>query len=419
MKRFESSKRREFRSRGFTLVELLVVIAIIGIMVGLLLPAVQAAREAARRMSCSNNFKQLGLAMHNYHSAYKRLPKHGTGTWVDFAPNAAIPRNDSNSGSLCMTVGLLPYMEQQALWQQISNPLDWNKDGTVDFPAMGPHAQIGGLRVNYSPWYVEIPTFRCPSDPGVGLPAAGRLNYGPCIGDSAGETMLNPICWNRTSNPDEPCFASPFATVEHRAILQARYGRGFFTFRTQRRFRDCLDGLSNTIAMAEITTDLGDNDKRTRINRTRDRAEVFNNVKICEDLGHVDVERPGFWCDGFDCPVPTGPGVMNGINSTQNRGMQWANAYPVITSVTTNLPPNSEACVAEFVEFSGALPASSRHPGGVHIMLGDGSVNFVTDSIEAGDARAPLVTSGRPSPYGLWGGLGTRANSEQVSLDQG
>ncbi|MGB0762300.1 MAG: DUF1559 domain-containing protein, partial [Rubripirellula sp.] len=114
--------RKNSRS-GFTLVELLVVIAIIGVLVGLLLPAVQAAREAARRMSCSNNFKQIGLGIHNYHSTYKQLPTQGAGTGELIVPgHYAHNSSVRNNQSLSFLVGLLPFIEQQALWEEISNP---------------------------------------------------------------------------------------------------------------------------------------------------------------------------------------------------------------------------------------------------------------------------------------------------------
>ena len=180
--------------QAFTLVELLVVIAIIGVLVGLLLPAVQAAREAARRMSCSNNFKQIGLALHNYHSAYKQLPQHHGGTWTD----GNTPAHQNNQLSLSFLVGLTPFMEQQAVWETISNPNRERVDGMIQsppFPAMGPalDPNVYADAAQYVPWMSEIPTLRCPSDPGVGLPSMGRTNYAACMGDSIDFMDVGPV----------------------------------------------------------------------------------------------------------------------------------------------------------------------------------------------------------------------------------
>ena len=235
--------------------ELLVVIAIIGVLVGLLLPAVQAAREAARRMSCGNNMKQLGLAMHNYHSTYDRLPMHGTGH-----DGIAGTHTEQSSGSsttsmrlLSSFVGLLPFIEQQALWEEISNPstftlLNPNTPRNPPYPAMGP-SPVANTIYYYRPWMTEVAALRCPSDPGKGLPAAGRSNYGVCFGDSW--TWYQ--CYGTTQNwaPNE------YVTLRNRVI-----GRGTFVPRIGTQMRDVLDGLSNTAAMSEHITSLEDRDSR-------------------------------------------------------------------------------------------------------------------------------------------------------------
>ncbi|MCM2374768.1 DUF1559 domain-containing protein [Aporhodopirellula aestuarii] len=391
--------------RGFTLVELLVVIAIIGVLVGLLLPAVQAAREAARRMSCSNNFKQIGLSIHNYHAAYNQLPMQAGGTYdfhgVSQANNNAsdVPKA-SNELELSWLVGLTPFFEAQALWEQISNPLVDPISGNT-FPAMGPNPRrtlTAHGTARYEPWLTNIPSLRCPSDPGVGIPSQGRTNYACCIGDAVKNTHDGPLNSAGKSNGNEE---------DVRASC-----RGVFVARQKMGFRDILDGLANTICAGEILTDLGDNDVRTRAVNRSSGPSIWNDVQKC-DPGR-DPARPSFW----QATLPTNIAFYG--TAEQRRGYQWALGRPYFTGITTISPPNDEICLQVNHINVGNLPPSSRHQGGCHVLMSDGAVKFVTDSIEAGNqASATVQLGGNPppgsqSPYGLWGSLGTRASKEVI-----
>lgn len=353
------------RRRAFTLVELLVVIAIIGVMVGLLLPAVQAAREAARRMSCGNNFKQIGLGVHNYHAAYNQLPMHMGGT----NPGAWDNKQPGNARSLSMLVGILPFVEQQALWEEISNPMERGINGnTPDFNPMGPEGQDA----TYPPWRTEIPGYRCPSDPAtVTAGQLGRNNYGPCLGDN------------------------PWSSLDDEIVADSR---GFFVPRKAMRFRDVLDGLANTIMMGEMATDLGANEiigaGREAIGDAWNADRVTLNLAQCRNL--INPQRPQFW---------------NGGNA-RPRGNGWAFAQASNQAVHTIRPPNKESCRDGWNNSEGYYSMSSRHQGGCHVLMGDGAVKFVTDSIESGNQDAPAARAGVQSVYGLWGALGTRAVKE-------
>ena len=416
-----SQKRK---SAGFTLVELLVVIAIIGVLVGLLLPAVQAAREAARRMSCSNNFKQLGLALHNYHSAFNQLPVQGGGTGIGLQNNRWWQRgHDANHECLSALVGLTSFFEQQGLWEMIANPSTLTVTGAAPpgntgltnpprWPAMGPNPRNYARNPGYIPWATDIPTLRCPSDPGKGLPALGRTNYALCLGDSPGQQHHQSRNGNLTPRTQN------WAIGNYNSV-----SRGVFMIRRSARFRDILDGLSNTIAMGEIITNLGDRDKRSAASWLRRSSNAVNdNPLFCVDNNEIDPERPQFWCNGgSNCTTPT---VLSS-NNHEARGANWANFRAMCTQMFTVRPPNAELCVGTWIDSSGTHTASSRHQGGVHVLLTDGAVKFITESVDAGNQSAGAVRRNQPgprapgsaSPYGLWGALGTKASRETIETE--
>ena len=417
-------RRTQSSRQGFTLVELLVVIAIIGILVGLLLPAVQAAREAARRMSCSNNFKQIGLAIHNYHSAYKQLPTNGTGTKRMLGMASASQR--SNRLFLSWLVPILPFIEQQALWEEISNPsFDVPPGRTLPgavaatgWPAMGPTP----WQTSYVPWVTQIPTYRCPSDPGMKQSAGqlGRTNYACSLGDAVDRSHnggRNDYGWFGNTNPNRD---------QNWAVERARAAqRGFFWNRNEMKFRDCLDGLSNTIAAGEVVTSGGKREivadfvRRIPMRAPGARNNTILQPSLCKTGAHIDPERPQFYARNAS---------VSGSLS-QAKASRWADSRSYYTAFTTIRPPNSPNCVENGSDgnTSGVIStAGSRHQGGAHVLMGDGSVNFITDSVEAGDATLPTVcvqrssvvgiasVPGFASPYGLWGALGTRDAGETI-----
>ncbi len=356
---------------GFTLIELLVVIAIIAILVALLLPAVQQAREAARRSQCKNNFKQLGLALHNYHDTFGCFPyaRGGTG----HPDGGTIQAADNNVNRASGFIGLLPYIDQGALYNQISGPLTI---GGVSYPAFGPRPGTGNEA--YTPFMQDIPVLTCPTSQQINTnKLGGQTNYGFSWGDN-----------NRQITGSE--------TVSARVSVRSNR-RGMFGFQATRRFRDIDDGTSNTIAMGEMATSNDPSDILGGIASSRGTSPAYDNSITCFLEGN------------------RGSGKLTAGSNRNWRGNGWANGVAVYTGINTILPPNSPACMQSSNDHSnGQVPASSWHVGGVHVLMGDGAVRFISENISTGNLSLKDVTSGT-SPFGAWGALGSISGSEVVS----
>ena len=339
--------------RGFTLIELLVVIAIIAILIGLLLPAVQKVRDAAARSSCSNNLKQLGIALHSYNDTVGTLPvregRYPTGY----------------GGRMSGLIELLPYMEQAPLHKLAMTST------STDYPTETPSRPWDS---KYSPWTQLVKPYLCPADTDGTSSNVKHTSYMLCSGDS--------IDLHTSNNASRGMFG------KNTTLVNGVAGKGF-------KLTDIIDGTSNTIAASERRRG------QSSIAKTRTYHQAgswFNTPQQCLSLFNNTTQT---WTAG----------------SLGNwAGVRWPDGGMGFAGLTTNAPPNSVSCAWNSHDAqNGLYPPSSNHSGGVNAAMGDGSVRFIRDSINAGNPTAVGTGLSGQSPYGVLGAMGTRAGGETVS----
>ena len=354
---------------AFTLIELLVVIAIIAILIALLLPAVQAAREAARRSQCSNNLKQVGLAIHNYVSTFQVLP---FGKGVCYGSQAGCTNTYPGAAAYArwsVHSQLLIYIEQGNLYNGINFNIPPETPGMAGDVAFMPAYQNTN-RENATASLTQVSTFLCPSDGNGAL-----LGQWP-----GGNSYLGNLqSWACDLSEGYPSTVAP-----------SEQQQGIFYYQSSVRLASITDGLSNTAFFGE------------KIRGT--------------DANDADARSDSLVMSGTITPTPTGMDatyqacqVMNPLTSlrlTRRQGMSWVMGEMCCTAYNHVAPPNGKTCAGTgypgtMANMPMQVPPSSRHPGGVNALMGDGTVRFVKGTIA-------LAT---------WRAIGTRAGGEVVGSD--
>lgn len=358
-----SSPHLERRHVGFTLIELLVVIAIIAILVGMLLPAVQKVREAAARSQCQNNLKQLGIALHAY---------------ADTAPNNMLPPRQGRhlqvggAGDRFSTwTFILPQIEQGNLFNVLSNGGTF--DGATPIGPWGRNPWDNGG--NYPGWTQPIKILNCPSDNSPPLSGTQTNNYHVIVGDG----------YTGSNNPNGV----------------PRGGFGFSNLGgTNWRFKitDIKDGTSNTIAVSEAVRSVAISENEISHHTINNAAPLTPAACLAQWNGTMYIS-----------------GQLQD-NAGWRRGARWGDGGSTYNAIVTALPPNSPSCAYGGENGGGIWSATSNHTGGVNILMFDGSVRWASNTIAAGNPAASIDNITGPSPFGVWGALGTRSGRETVDV---
>jgi prepilin-type N-terminal cleavage/methylation domain-containing protein/prepilin-type processing-associated H-X9-DG protein len=360
------------KRRGFTLIELLVVIAIIAVLIALLLPAVQAAREAARRAQCVNNLKQLGLAIHNYHSNINAFPP----LFGNFGNPPNGPSEPGGPWPLGWAVMILPFMEQQALYNSAN----------FSFGAFGV-ANQNTLST------VKVTAYVCPSE---------SLKSGPWIASTWTNYHSNfggPSSMASWSGPIVPFRSDPNNTPGNSNGVESSNSGTF-------GIEGVTDGTSNTALFSEKLMGLnGFVATATPGSALGKRVSFQTSVTVQWDVANGVTQAQQMYNTCKTIPATTAP-----TNPTQWTGAAWNgshagtlhfNAYDHFNT------PNGLSCVSSNTVggppggFNDAITPTSNHSGGVNVCMCDGSVKFIKDTIAAN----------------TWWAIGTRNQGEVISAD--